>query len=827
MMSIAPRAAGAATSYYLHLQEDNHRGGSREDYYTKEGEGHWFGTAAGALGLEGRVQEKDFSNLARGYAPDGVSLVQNAGDLDRRAGWDLTFSAPKSVSVAWGLGDDVMRQKIEAAHQQAVSKALDFIQDRAAFSRRGQGGAVQEKASLIGARFDHFTSRELDPQLHSHCFIFNSAQRSDGSWGTLESHHFYDWQKAAGALYRVEFAEQMRQLGFTVERDGQSFRVAEVPHGVEREFSQRREQIKAAMTERGVSGAKAAEAACLDSRKSKEVRDPDELRHEWAERARSLEFQIAPLHERAAEPLSAPSAADVLNAATEHRAVLREVDVYTAAFQAAQGVHSADAALKYVDAVKSEAVTLGGSKGVRYSTVELVKIEREILDLAKARTGEARYRLDRTTVEKAIADFEQRRVFKLSAEQRRAVEHLTAESGGVKVLVGDAGTGKSTALEAVKNAYESEGFKVLGCAPSGKAAAELQAGTGIDSRTVHRLINDVARGREKIDSKTVIVLDEAAMVDSRLMHRLSTAVHAAGGKLIEVGDHKQIQPVGPGSHFRHQAEHLGHARLEEIRRQRDEWRRESVKQMSQGDAAKAMQTYIDRGLVDIKATHKQAVAACSKEYFEARAQHGEKGVAMMATTNKVVNDLNAAARAELKRAGELQNSRDYNLNGHKIEITSGDRVLLTKNDYKLDVRNGDLATVTHADKNGITVKLDRENREVRLDLREYQDVKHGYAFTVHKAQGSTVEKAIVFGSSNNMSRETAYVADSRAREETKWVFTSHQVNKLAEQSGVERAAGNQLDKLQESLKAMSQSKQSESTLDYKVKTPDPEPEKER
>jgi Ti-type conjugative transfer relaxase TraA len=824
MMSISARSAGGAVDYYLHLAEDNHRGGSREDYYSREGEGHWFGQGAEVLGLSGEVQEKDFARLAAGYSPDGTALVQNAGDHDRRAGWDLTFSAPKSVSVVWAVGDDAIRQKIEVAHREAVQKALDFVQDRAAYSRRGQGGTAQEKSHLVGARFDHYTSRELDPQLHSHCFVFNSAQRQDGSWGTLESKHFYDWQKASGAVYRCELADQLRQLGFEVERDGQSFRLVEVPKGVELEFSQRRQQIERELRERGTSGAKAAEAANLNSRKAKEIRDPNELRAEWHERAQALEFQIAPPRERAAEPLSAPSAADVLAAATEHKAVLREQDIYTHALQAAQCAHGADAALKYVDAVKSEAVTLGGSKGVRYSTVELVKIEREILNQAKARAGEIRYRLDRATVEKAIADFEQRRGFKLSAEQRAAVEHLTAETGGVKVLVGDAGTGKSTALEAVKNAYEAEGFKVLGCAPSGKAAAELQAGTGIDSRTAHRLLNDVARGREKIDSKTVIVLDEAAMVDSRLMHRLSTVTHASGAKLIEVGDQKQIQPVGPGAHFKHQAEALGHARLTEVHRQREEWRRESVKQMSQGDAAKAMQTYCERGLVEVKATHRQAVSACAKEYMSAREQHGERGVAMMASTNKVVNDLNRAARDELKRAGELQNSRDYNLNGHKIEITSGDRVLLTKNDYKLDVRNGDLATVTHADKNGITVKLDRENREVRLDFKEYQDVKHGYAFTAHKAQGSTVEKAVVYSTSNNMSREMAYVMDSRAREETKFVFTSHHVNKLAELSGIEKAPGNQLDRLQEAVKAMSQSRQAESTLDYKVKTPEPEKE---
>jgi len=826
MMSVDARTAEGAVGYYLHLRADNHRELGREDYYAKEGEGTWFGAGAARLNLTGAVRGADFAALARGYSPAGEALVQNAGDEDRCALYDCTFSAPKSVSNAWAAGDEKTRAAIDESLRASVHETLAEMQERFVLTRRGKEGAAgQERVEMIAALWQHGTSRELDEDWHTHATIMNVGYRADGTVGTLDGRQFYDWQKVCGAIFRVHAEQKLRARGFDTERDGESFRLRSVPRSLEHASSRARNRILQVMAERGVSGAKAAEVANLDTRKAKQVVPLEELRPAWsaragahgftAERARPLEAPV-PAREQ-----DLPGVDQVLETATEHKAVLKSKELEYAALVATMGTGiGREKANGYFAATKAAAVQLENDRGeLRFSTHELVEIEHDILARAKARAGEMSHQLDHETVELAICEFEQRRGFALSAEQRQAVEHLTATPGAVKALVGDAGTGKSTAMEAVKNAYEREGYRVLGCAPSGKAAAELQAGTGIPSRTIHSLLNAVERGQETLDGKTVLVVDEAAMVDSRLMHRLSTVAYVGGVKLIECGDQKQIQPVGPGAHFKHQAEQLGHARLTEIRRQHEEWRKEAVQQMGQGEAAKAMQTYIDRGLVEIKTTHKQAVRACVTDYLAARLEHGEKGVAMMATTNKVVNDLNAKAREELKSRGALEDARAYRLGERKIELATGERVLMTRNDYRAgrDIRNGDLATVTQLHKDGITVRLDREGRDVRINLREYQDVKHGYALTAHKMQGSTIERGVVCANAQHMSRELAYVMDSRARENTKWVFTAHQAHKLAEQSGVERSeARTQLDRLQEAMKVMSQSRQAESTLDYRI-----------
>ncbi len=827
MMSVAARTAGGAVDYYIHLQSDNHREeNAREDYYAREGAGHWHGAFAARHGLVGEVRREDFAALAHGFSPRGEALVQNAGDKDRVALYDCTFSAPKSVSNAWAIGDAETRALIEQAHNEAVLKTLEEMQERFCLTRRGKEGAAgQERVEIAAALWQHGTSRELDEDLHTHATFMNVGIRADGTTGTLDGRQFFEWQKVCGAIFRVHDEQALRERGFETERDGESFRLKSVPRSLEVASSQARNRILRVMAERGVSGAKAAEVANLDTRKSKQTVDVEELRQGW--RARGLEHGFTAEQARAQDgPIPAreqdlPGVDQVLETATTNKAVLKVKELEYAALVGAMGTGvGREKAAEFFTATKAAAVALKNDHGeVRYSTAELVKIERDILAQAKARAGETAHQLAGETVKYAAANFERRRGFELSAEQRAAVKHLTTATGGVGVLVGDAGTGKSTTLEAVKLAYERAGYRVLGCAPSGKAAAELQAGTGIQSRTIHSLLNAVERDRETLDSKTVLVVDEAAMVDSRLMHRLSMAAHGAGVKLIECGDQKQIQPVGPGAHFKHQAEQLGHAWLTEIRRQHEDWRKEAVQQVSQGEAAQAMQTYIERGLVEIKTTHKQAVRACVKDYLAARFEHGEKGVAMMATTNKAVNDLNVVARAELKRRAGLTGGREYRFANGKIELAAGERVLMTRNDYRAgrDIRNGDLATVTQLHKDGITVKLDREAREVRIDLREYQDVKHGYALTAHKMQGSTIEHGVVYANAQHMSRELAYVMDSRARENTKWVFTAHQINKLAEQSGVERSeARTQLDRLQEAMKAMSQSRQAESTLDYRI-----------
>lgn len=210
MLSISARgSAASATSYYAHLAADAKSDAQPDDYYAREGAGLWLGAGAAALDLSGKVSAITFQRVLEGKAPDGKDLVQGAGEK-HRAGWDLTFSAPKSVSVVWGASTDTdLRAAIYIAHDRAVKAALDQLQHdaEAIVARRGKGGLVQEKADMVVATFQHGASRELDPQLHTHAFVANLAQRADGSWGGIESKAMYQWKMAAGAIYRASMVK--------------------------------------------------------------------------------------------------------------------------------------------------------------------------------------------------------------------------------------------------------------------------------------------------------------------------------------------------------------------------------------------------------------------------------------------------------------------------------------------------------------------------------------------------------------------------------------------------------------------------------------------
>ena len=223
MLSIAlPMHGVGHANYYLEL--------AQKDYYTAEGNdpGTWFGRGAAKLGLQGAVDSRPYEQLLWGRSPDGRrDLVQNAGDPHRQTAWDLTFSAPKSVSVLWALAPKDVRAELEAAHRQAVEVALKFLEETTGLTRRGKGGARMECADLVFALFPHYSSRALDPQVHTHALLINLAVRHDGTTGALWSREFFRAKMAAGAVYQVELAAGLRErLGLVTEPARIGFQVA-------------------------------------------------------------------------------------------------------------------------------------------------------------------------------------------------------------------------------------------------------------------------------------------------------------------------------------------------------------------------------------------------------------------------------------------------------------------------------------------------------------------------------------------------------------------------------------------------------------------------
>jgi conjugative relaxase-like TrwC/TraI family protein len=316
--SISARGgAAAALAYYDHL--------GRDDYYARGGEppGRWAGAGAEHLSLHGPVTQAEFRAALNGLDPKtGDRLARHGGRTrDHAAGWDMTFSAPKSVSVLWALSDEPDRRAVERAHRSAVLTATDYLERNAAWARRGKGGAVREPAAgLLMAQFDHHTSREADPQLHTHCFLFNLAPRRDGSWGAIVSRELYKAQKAAGAIYRRELASALERQGHRLDRHQDGFRLSAIPSAVERAFSKRRQAIEHAARTHGYRTPKGMELAALRTRRPKRDAKLDDLRQHWRAEARALGFELDNNRQQARHPHALYSERDHLTSAAQPHA---------------------------------------------------------------------------------------------------------------------------------------------------------------------------------------------------------------------------------------------------------------------------------------------------------------------------------------------------------------------------------------------------------------------------------------------------------------------------------------------------------------------------
>lgn len=359
-------------------------------------------------------------------------------------------------------------------------------------------------------------------------------------------------------------------------------------------------------------------------------------------------------------------------------------------------------------------------------------------------------------------------IMRLSAEQRAAVEAVT-NGRHLAVVTGYAGAGKSTMLEAARREWESQGKDVIGCAIAGKAAKGLAESSGIHSDTIAKTLIDLEQGRRQFNERTVLVVDEAGMVETRQMHDLARHVRQAGGTLVLVGDERQLRPIGRGGAFGIAREVAGETSIETVRRQRLGWQREASVAFGRGDAAEALQAYVDRDRVSWAESRGSARGAVVRDYVTA-VERGEKAADMLvlAHRRRDVDDLNAAIRGQLLEKGRLGEERHYSVmrgeTSAEIDLAVGERIVCTKNDRAAGVRNGSFGTVLDASESGIRVRMD--DGDVRdIDLTQYGHVQHGYAATVHKSQGATVERTFVLGS-RGMDSNLAYVALSRHRDDT-------------------------------------------------------------
>ena len=798
--------------------------GAVEDYYAQGSEAtpsRWIGSAAEALGLSGAVNREDHIRTLQGSDPrTGEALVQKAG-VDRRYAFDLTFSAPKSVSIAWAVGDEDVKKGIEAAQDRAVEKTLAFIEEKFVLGRRGSakdGTITKEQVKLLAAVYRHGSSRELDMQIHSHAMLQNLGLRADGTWGALNEKEIFEWKLALGAIYRAELSSEIAKvLGFGIEADREYFRLAGIPPELEEEFSKRRAQIEVALAEKGLSGGKASEVAALDTRKGKELLDSEILKEQWTKiaaeygvTAESLQTLRTVERETKHDSLSLDRP-DLFRRLSALEAVFQEKDLFrivgVACSQAGRGL---DDAKKEVAALlrDSEIVKLRGKdEEIYYTTREMLALEKEIQSLAREGKGDMSHILSPEAVNAAAARFEFEKGFSLSEEQRAAIKHLTTEAGRIAILEGHAGAGKSTAMVPVRYGMEASGFEVVGCSLQGKKAAGLEKDTGIRSQTIASLLREL-QGYETDDGrtvpptrilteKTVVVVDEAAMNDTRLMAALIRETEKSGAKLLLVGDESQVPPVAAGNPFKTLKKELGYAELTENRRQRQEWQKDASREIRAGEVKEALRKYLDAGMITIATDRDEAIKKTVNAWAD-RFDAGDPAKTLLTAYRRAdVRELNARAREAMNERGLMFGprvettvaDRDGKSVG-KREFQAGDRIYFKKNDRKLGVMNGETGTLTRIDVTSdgkdctFTVRTDK-GPEIRFDPRDYAQIDYGYAITIHKAQGETVD----FSSNlvTGMGLNALYVQLTRHRDGARIVLTEDQVDRMVQSQGIDLA----------------------------------------
>ncbi len=496
-------------------------------------------------------------------------------------------------------------------------------------------------------------------------------------------------------------------------------------------------------------------------------------RQKEAELPRNLAERVAESKEIAAENgrriLEDPGVA--LGALTQQQATFTERDLARYLNTKTDGAEQFQAAFLKVKTAE-ELIALGRDERgeTRYTTREMLSLERSLLERGGRLAHSRGHQVSAAHREQVLADG------RLSAEQREAFEHVTG-GADLTAVVGVAGAGKSTMLESARRAWEAEGLTVKGAALSGIAAENLEHSSGISSRTLRSLENAWEGGRDPLTRRDVLVIDEAGLVGTRELGLFLERAEAAGAKVVLVGDPEQLQAIEAGAPYRGLAAQAGMAELTQVRRQRKTWQKEATQQLATGRTGQALDAYIHQERVRAAPTREEAREAMLSTWARDGQENAGDSRLMLAYTRDDVRSLNEGARALRAANGELGKAEVIETERGAREFAAGDRLYFLKNERSLGVKNGSLGTVESLRDGTLQVRLDgaapgtgaapgmgADERRVTVDTRWYNHLDHGYAATVYKAQGSTVDRTYVLATPH-YDRHSTYVALSRHREE--------------------------------------------------------------
>ena len=758
----------------------------RDDYYSGRGEspGRWSGAGAGTLELAGQVADDGFMALMEGRDPRTGEQLRRAGGRSKVAAFDLTFSAPKSVSVLFAVGESALAQAMVEAHESAVGAALGYLEREACRVRRGRGGVRREVAEgFVAAAYRHRMSRAEDPQLHTHVVAANLARGADGRWTALDATLIYQHAKAAGFLYqahlRAAVGERLGWVRWGPVRNGMA-EIEQVAPAVLREFSTRRRQIEERERELAAAGIEVGdrgrEAIAHDTRARKRYGVETAP---WREvvRARAAEHglgerELAALVREPETPREAPDpgsvSAQLAGGAglTEKQNTFARRDAVMA-WAAAHGQGAPVAAVERAAAAfltRADVHDAPDATGRRFTTSDLLAYEQQIVRGAQARRGEGTGRLDDGVVDAVLASA----ALAPTTEQAVVVRGVTSSGHGVETVEALAGTGKTFTAGLLAQAYDAGGYRVVGAAPTGRAVRELteQAGIG-HAFTLTRLALDLdGDGGGLGTGPAVLILDEAGMASTRETARVLAHAHAAGVKVIAIGDSGQLSSVQAGGWLGSLTKRLGSHALREVMRQRDPRERQLLSQVRCGAPADFITDKNKDGRIHVIAGDERSAAAgehAAVAWWRARQGECPWGQAVLVVRD---NDrrarLNALARAQLIEEGRLCES--VQIAGREFAV--GDRVVARRNDHLRAVDNGMRGTViaVHQNEQQVVVRTDAGAQRVLEPGYVAKHLQHAYALTAHTLQGASVEWAGVVGHPEDFTRNWSYTALSRARQ---------------------------------------------------------------
>ena len=805
------------------------------DYFLRGGEpqGYFLGGAAVALSLPPKVDEDTLRKLFAGYAPDGRSLVRNAGILrrdserGRRPAWDCTFSAPKSFDVLWASMPDNIHGKrlqrlLEQFHRDSVSYAFSYLELEAGRTRRGKGGNYLESVQLVAAAFEHGSSRANEAKFHTHLLMLNLGLRADGSFGSIHSPLLYKHKMAAGVVYRNRLAYLLSKvLGLIIEHDQSSFRIVGVPQEACDANSTRRKQVVDRMKLLGLTSSKAASFAALDTRPNKRHISRKELFEKTREICKKLGFSSddasALVHEgQSPVPGYSPSAlADVVNSAvhllSKSEAYFSKHQVTRLVMEQMQGSNvdpdEIMAAINQKLQRGTDIVHLQNVDGVKqFATTDTLRVEAGMLTGMKRLNAARTHGVKPEIVRRII---QARRSF--SPEQRKAFLHLVSK-GGFKVLTGLPGTGKTYVLEAAKAAWEEAGFDVIGLSLAGRAAVNLQQEAGIRSDTVAHFLRELEQRqyqsladhakkflvksraiipikRLKLSSQSIVVVDEAGMLATKDFERLRKQVERHGAKLVVVGDDAQLPPIDAGSPFTAAIERFDAVKMIDIRRQENPFDQSAIKNLLANKTGAFLESLIARGKLHVEVNREQARERLLKDWVQNGGRDNPIDHRILVTNNSERQILNR--KCQEQRLGVHGKAIKACVSVGEQRLYEGDFVTFTDRNLRLGIENGQVGFISSIEKSRgqstkVTVTMSDE-RKVTCDLRGYSGIELAYCSTTHKLQGATVKHNTYILLNEMQGKEMTYTQVTRHVKEahiyTDRVSAGDNLEHLAKQIG--------------------------------------------